>query len=137
MDKLFVNPSFDEIYQSMDRELTRVNKGARTRLAEPCTDGCLEAFNAIQRNDAGVFRYGGQGVCNSYRNRAYTTVIGVVFWTGPYNTKFVRLRVERVDAPKSPYGQRMAKIFPEITNKELFSRAHCFELIKTKIGEIE
>ncbi len=59
----------------------------------------------------GAIEWGGEGVCNAYKDRAETSVAGVAWFVGPGGRRHVRIYAARVTAPKSSGGVRTARAF--------------------------
>jgi len=99
MTSLLVNPTLEQVNAELARLCDAANKGQRTRTATMRIGvGGWEAASAM-------WRAGGDGVPNSYRGAATTTVVGCA-WAERHGNRIVRLEATRDAAIKSSFGRR-------------------------------
>ena len=105
MDRLLINPTLDEVNAALTLVCAAANKGQRSRTAE-----MQISSEEWQVSPVALYRAGGRGVANSYRQSASTTVVGCC-WVPFAGGRVVRVQANRTYAPKSPFGERSALPF--------------------------
>lgn len=112
MEKLFIvtnSTDLSGIASALERGQDEANRGQRARTARLDPE---EVVEAIEARPYGEMTASGGGVPNSYNYQATTTIVGVAWVTDAEGRKHVRVRADRVRAPKSSYGRRGAEVFP-------------------------
>lgn len=109
-DKVLICPPGEDLIHAMTIARIAANAGGRQRtITRDATHNWTE--ECLMRRD-GAFDSGGEGVPNSYRGRAETSLLGLAWWTDPHGRKHVRIYGGRVTAPRSSMAQNMAYCFP-------------------------
>lgn len=113
-DRVLVNPTFAETEMALLQARDRANRGARARLV-----GLPTAWaKSVSARPSGIFEANGGGVSRSYGRAADTSVLGVVWFTGPDGRKHVRILGARVAAPVSRLGLQGAEAFPVVSGRD-------------------
>lgn len=123
-DCVLIDPTPDQIHNAVCDARDAANpSSARARFVDP---QLIYTFTSNTDRE-GAIQWDGGGVPNSYRQRAETSVLGVAWWTDDAGRKHVRFIGGRVDAPKSSYGRRGAKLFG-LTDKQ-YDDTECVTLV--------
>lgn len=93
------NPTLAAVNAELARLAESANSGQRSRTAT------LQVAEGEWANDEFADFAGGEGVANSYRQRAATTIVSVAWVTDSSGDRHVRCYAARVNAPKSSYGR--------------------------------
>lgn len=87
------------------------NARARERRVELTNGGVADLLGDVRFAREGRHEWSGGGVPNSYRHRAESSVLGVVWFTDAGGLRHVRVYAARVAAPKSSGGAREPRAF--------------------------
>lgn len=96
------------VFATLDGGQQKANERQRSRTAWL---DAAEVGAKVARTPEGCETATGGGVPNAYRQRAETTVVGVVWCTTSDGCRHVRVRAERTAAPKSAYGKKDPGVF--------------------------
>lgn len=116
MTSLLINPTLEQVNAELARLCAVANHSQRSRTAE------LEISVTEWALPSALLRNGGDGVCNSYRQAATTTVVGCA-WHEENGTRIVRLEASRTYAPKSSRAVREAFPFGFNTAATFWAKA--------------
>lgn len=99
METLLIAPTLKKVNATLKEFCDAANKGQRVRTAE------MVVSPAEWRAKAAKLRSGGDGVPNSYRGLATTTVVGCAWVRLPDGRRVVRIYAARDYATRSAYGR--------------------------------
>ena len=106
-----IDPSSHEVREAMLSRLDTANKGMRSRMISRERVNC-EGWDLTEWKPSGIYEWGGEGVANSYRGWATSTLAGLAWFTDAHGRLHIRVYAGRVSAPKSPFGRRGVEAFP-------------------------
>ncbi len=108
-DIVLVGPTHERLRVELQRLADAADHRQRARTLG--LDAAMSLARLPMRADRCVRRWGGEGVCNAYKDRAETSVAGLAWFRAPGGKKHVRVYAGRVAAPKSSGGERRAEAF--------------------------
>lgn len=124
METLLIAPTLKKVNATLKEFCDAANKGQRVRTAE------MVVSPAEWRAKAAKLRSGGDGVPNSYRGLATTTVVGCAWVRLPDGRRVVRIYAARDYATRSAYGRTDRLPFAFNTARVRWERTPAADLVK-------